>query len=204
VSAFGVPKGGTAVHYPFREPRPPWSVKRDADSDTFIHVSLRLPERVRKQLKEEAKHRNITLNSLINAILAKYIFFDKIVEGMNAIPLSGAFFREWLEITLTDEMESIAKKLDAKVVRQSFAFQGIVFNLDNLIKHYFEPLSAHSGWYSFNTYLEGTSRKLVFRHSLGPKWTAFLKRYVASILRSATGTEPEVMIEDEILTCTCK
>ena len=49
---------------------------------------------MRKQLKEEAKHRNITLNSLINAILAKYIFFDKIVEGMNAIPLSGAFFRE--------------------------------------------------------------------------------------------------------------
>jgi len=179
-------------------------VKKDADPDTFIHVSLRLPERLRNQLKKEAKHRNITLNSLINAVLSKYISFDKIVEGTNAIPLNGPFFREWLEITSTDQMESIAKNLGPKVVRQSFAFRGIDFNLDNLIEFYFEPVSAHSGWYLFNTYFEGTSRKLIFKHSHGPKWTAFLKLYVASILRSATGTEPEVTIEDEILTFTCK
>jgi hypothetical protein len=179
-------------------------VKKDADSDTFIHVSLRLPERVRKQLKEEAKHRNITLNSLINAILAKYDSFDKTLEGTKAIPLSGAFFHELLEITSINQMDSITKKLGPSVIRKSFAFQGIAFNLDNLIECYFEPLSAHSGWYSFNTYLQGMSRILIFEHSHGPKWTAFLKRYIAGIIRSATGTEPEVAIEEETLTFTCR
>ena len=179
-------------------------MKGDADRDTFIHVSLRVPERLRTQLKEEADHRNITLNSLINAIISMYISYNKILEVSEAISFSGAFFQEWLEITSTDQMQGIAEKLGPKVVRQIFAFQGIGFNLDNLIKYYLEPLSANSGWYLFNTYFEGTSRKLIFRHSHGPKWTGFLKRYIGSILRSATGTEPEINVEDAVLTFTCK
>jgi len=179
-------------------------VKKDADSDTFIHISLRLPERLRNRLKEEADHRKITLNSLINTIISMYVSYNRILEVSEAIPFSGALFQEWLEVTSSDHMEGMAKKLGPSVVRQIFAFQGIDFNLDNLIKYYFEPLSANSGWYLFNTYFEGMSRKVVFRHSHGPKWTAFLKRYIGSIIQSATGTEPEVTIEDETLTFTCK
>jgi hypothetical protein len=77
------------------------------------------------------------------------------------------------------------------------------FNLDNLIESYFEQLSAYSGWYSLNTF-EDASRKLIFAHSHGPKWIAFLKLYLARIKRSETGTEPEVTIGDEMLTFTCK
>jgi hypothetical protein len=196
-------KQGTALHYPFTKPRPRNIVKTDADSSAF-HVSVRIPAPLRNRLKKEAKLRHVTLNSLIISILAKYDSFDKILEGTKAIPLSGAFFEELLEITSIEQMENIAKKLGAKVVRQSFAFQGIDFNLDNLIKFYFEPLSEHSGWYQFNTRFEGASRKLVFTHTHGPKWTAFLKQYYAAIIYSATGSEPEVTLEDEVLTFTCR
>jgi hypothetical protein len=135
-------KQGTALHYPFTKPRPRNIVKTDADSSAF-HVSVRIPAPLRNRLKKEAKLRHVTLNSLIISILAKYDSFDKILEGTKAIPLSGAFFEELLEITSIEEMENIARKLGAKVVRQSFAFQGIDFNLDNLIEFYFEPLSEH-------------------------------------------------------------
>jgi hypothetical protein len=174
------------------------------DSSGFVHVSLRIPEELRKRLNEEAKSRHITLNSLISAILAKYDAFDKILEGTNAIPLSEAFFEELLETTSMEEIESIANKLGAKVVRRSFAFRGIEFNLDNLIEFYFKPLSEHSGWYRFNAYVVGTNRKLVFTHSHGPKWTAFLRRYYAAIIRSATGVEPDATVEDGVLTFTCR
>ncbi len=156
------------------------------------------------RMEREAKRRHVTLNSLINAILAKYDSFDKILEGTKAIPLSGAFVAELLEIASIEQMENIAKKLGAKVVRQSFASQGIEFNLDNLIESYFEPLSEYSGWYQFDWRLAGTSRKLIFTHSHGAKWTAFLRRYYAAIIRSATGVEPDVTFEDGVLTFTCR
>jgi hypothetical protein len=133
-----------------------------------------------------------------------YFSYNKILEVSDAISFSGALFQEWLEITSTDQMEGIAKKLGPKVVRQIFAFQGIDFNLDNLIRYYFEPLSANSRWYLFNIHFEGSSRKLIFRHSHGPKWTAYLKPYYAAIIRSATGVEPGVTVEDGVLTFTCR
>ena len=174
----------------------------DSDSTAFAHVSIRIPEALRIRLTHDAEQRSISLNSLIMAILAKYDSFDKIVEGTRAIPFSGAFVAEVLDITSIEEMESIARKLGANVVKSSFALRGIPFNLDNLIKFYFEPLSQHSGWYTFNTYFEGTNRKLIFQHSHGAKWTAFLKHYYAAILRSATGTEPEVVVVNGTLTFT--
>lgn len=144
-------KHGTAIHYSFTELLPPSIVKTDSDSGGFDHVSLRIRKQLRHRLKEEAKSRHVPLNSLINAILAKYDAFDKILEGTNAIPLSEAFFQELLETISIEEIESIANKLGAKVVRRSFAFRGIGFNLDNLIEFYFKPLSEHSGWYRLST-----------------------------------------------------
>jgi hypothetical protein len=109
-----------------------------------------------------------------------------------------------LDIISIEEIESIATKLGAKVVRQSFASQGIEFNLENLIESYFEPLSEYSGWYQFNWRFVGTSRKLTFTHSHGLKWTAFLKLYYAAIIRSATGVEPEVAVDEGVLTFACR
>lgn len=181
-------------------------MKKSASSTRFVHVSLRIPVGVRDQLVYDAQHHNITLNSLLNGILSKYLAYDKIVQGSGAIPLGAAFFREILEGASTDQLEAIARKLGEGIVRKSFSFQGIDFNLDNLIEFYFEPLSAHSGWYLFNTRniqsLSG-SRRLIFAHSHGPKWTAFLRRYLATIIRSASGREPEVSIEDDVLIFTC-
>ena len=165
---------------------------------------MRIPASVRVDLNREAKRRHITPNSLINAVLAKYMSFDKILEATKAIPVSEALFERWLAITSLEEMEDIAKSLGPKVVRQSFAFQGLEFNLDNLVEDYFEPLAEHSGWYQYNSRFESGRRKLIFTHSHGPKWTAFLKRYHTALLRAATGSEPEVMMEDEMLTFTCR
>ena len=201
----GVPKNRTTVHYPFTELSPPSIVKTDStDSSKFVHISLRISTKLRSRLKREAKRRHLTLNSYINEILARHNVFDKILETMKAIPLSEEFFRVWLQKTSQEDMEEMAKSIGPKVVRRSFASRGIEFNLDNLIEFYFEPLSDYSGWYQFEWDFVGASRRLTFTHPHGPKWTAFLRRYYADLIRSATGTEPEVTVEEGVITFTCR
>ena len=174
------------------------------DSSKFVHISLRISAKLRSRLKREAKRRHLTLNSYINEILARHDVFDKILETMKAIPLSEEFFRVWLQITSQEEMEDMAKSIGPKVVRRSFASRGIEFNLDNLIEFYFEPLSDYSGWYKLEWGFLGESRKLIFTHPHGPKWTAFLRRYHADLIRSATGAEPDVTVEEGVVTFTCR
>jgi len=180
-------------------------VKTDStDSSAFIHISVRISAKLRNRLKREAKRRHVTLNSLINEILARHDTFDKILETMKAIPLSEELFRAWLQRTSQEEMEGMAKNIGPSVVRRSFASRGIEFNLDNLIESYFEPLSDYSGWYQFEWDFVGASRKLIFTHSHGPKWTAFLRRYYAALIGAATGAEPSVTVEEGVVTFTCR
>jgi hypothetical protein len=179
-------------------------VKTDSADSGFVHVSIRVSAKLRSRLNGEARHRHITLNSLINAILEKYDSFDKILLDAKAIPLSEAFFVEILELTSIEEIESIAKKLGAKVMRQSFASQGIEFNLDNLIEFYFEPLSEYSGWYQFN-WAPRRHESQADLHALArPEVDRILRRYYAVIIRSATGVDPDVTVEEGVITFTCR
>jgi hypothetical protein len=180
-------------------------VKTDStDSSTFVHISVRISVKLRNRLKREANRRHVTLNSLINEIIERHEVFDKIMETMKAIPLSEEFFRVWLQKTSQEDMEEMAKSIGPKVVRRSFASRGIEFNLDNLIEFYFEPLSDYSGWYLFEWDFVGESRKLIFTHPHGPKWTAFLRQYYGSLIRSAMGAEPDVTVEEGVVTFTCR
>jgi hypothetical protein len=74
------------------------------------------------------------------------------------------------------------------------------FDMDGLIEHYFRPLSMYSRWYNFNMAESGSNRRLLFEHSYGPKWSAFLKSYLSGVIKSATGSEPRIMVEEGLIT----
>jgi len=102
-----------------------------------------------------------------------------------------------------EEMERIGKELGPKVVKQAFSFLGLSFDLEGLIEHYFQPVSSYSRWYSFNVVGSGTNRKLMFEHQYGWKWSTFLKQYIGGIIKSATGTEPKIVIDEGLVTAFC-
>jgi hypothetical protein len=86
------------------------------------------------------------------------------------------------------------------VVKQTFAFLNLDYDLDALVERYFQQLSTHSRWHSFNMKSKGADRKLMFQHQYGPKWSAFLKEYIGGIIKSAIGMEPRIVVSDELIT----
>jgi hypothetical protein len=158
---------------------------------------------LRTELRSEAKERGVSLNSLINQILEKHVAFDRIVEQMGGIPLSRLLFTGMLDGVSLEEMERLGKELGPKLVKQAFAFLGLSYDLDNLIKRYFAPLSSFSGWYSFNVSGSGRDRKLLFAHRYGIKWSTFLAQYIGGIIKVAISREPRTDIEDNLVTVYC-
>jgi hypothetical protein len=108
-----------------------------------------------------------------------------------------------LDSIQTEEMERLGRELGPRVVKQTFAFLGLNFDLEGLIEHYFQPVSSFSRWYTFNVVGSGANRKLMFEHQYGRKWSAFLKQYIGGIIKSATGTEPRITIDDGLVTGYC-
>jgi hypothetical protein len=169
----------------------------------FTHISLRVDSEIKIQLEREAMRRRINMNALVNLVLSKYASFDDIIEHTEAVPLNKFLFLGMLGGTQIEEMERIGRELGPRVVKQTFAFLGINFDLGGLIEHYFQPVSTFARWYSFNIVGSGANRRLLFEHQYGRKWSAFLKQYIGGIIKSATGTEPKIVIDNGLVTVFC-
>ena|ERR1700733_3466338 len=168
-----------------------------------VHISLRIPVSTKENIERDVMREHTNFNSLASKILMKYTSFDKIAEHINAIPLNGPLFSGILEDVSVEHLEHLGKELGPKLIKQTFAFLDLEYDIDGLIRHYFEPMSSFSGWYSFTVAGNGLNRRLMFQHSHGPKWSAFLKAYISSIIKAATGVEPRVTADESLVTVYC-
>jgi len=169
----------------------------------FDHVSFRIYSEVMTTLDREAERLRVSVNSLVNQVLSNYTAFNRIVEHMQAVPLNRALFTQMLEAIEISAMERIGRELGPKIVKQTFKFLNLDYDVDNLIKHYFQPVSMHSRWYVFNVAGSGSNRRLMFEHPYGPKWSVFLKGYLGGIIKSITGSDPRITVEDGLVTAFC-
>jgi hypothetical protein len=172
-------------------------------SRPFTRTSIRILRELKNNLKHEADNREMSLNSLINSILERHILFDRILEHVNAMPLNGPLFTGMLESVPVERMEELGRNLGPKLIKETFAFLGLNYDLENLIKSYFEPLSLYSGWYRFNVSGSDRDRRLLFEHQHGFKWSIFLKQYISGIIKATMGTEPRVMVEEGLIIVYC-
>lgn len=126
-----------------------------------------------------------------------------IVEQVEAVPLNNPLFTGILDMIDADEMGKLGAELGPRLVKNTFTFLDLEFDVDGLIENYFRPVSKYSRWYSFNVWGSGVTRKLMFEHSYGLQWSAFLKHYIAGIIKSATGSEPRITLDDGLITVYC-
>jgi hypothetical protein len=168
-----------------------------------VHVSFRILVEVMAGLKRVAEQRAISVNSLIGQILVKFLFFDRIAEHVEAVPLNKLLFTGMLDLIEIGEMERLGRELGPKLIKKTFAFLSLEFDIDGLIRNYFLPVATYSRWYSFSVAGSGANRRLLFEHEYGPKWSAFLKQYIAGIIKSATGSESRITVDEGLITVFC-
>jgi hypothetical protein len=168
--------------------------------ERFTHVSLRIPESAKTSLERQAKRQHVNFNSLASKILVKGTSYDTIAEQLGAVTISRALFDVMLEDVPAARLEQLGKNLGPNLIKQTFTFLDLPYDLEGLIRYYFEPVSSYSGWYSFRLAGAGSNRKLMFQHAHGPKWSLFLKSYISSIIKAATGSEPRADVDDGLVT----
>jgi len=170
------------------------------DRVEFVHVSLRIPKKTKTDLEKQAKRHHTTFNSLSSKILFKGTSYDTIADQLSAVTINGSLFAGMLEDVPQAHLESMGRELGSRLIKQTFVFLDLQYDIEGLIQHYFEPVSTFSRWYSFTIAGSAPHRRLIFQHPHGAKWSAFLKAYICSIIKAATGVEPRATADDSLVT----
>lgn len=136
-------------------------------------MTFRIDENVIKILRSESKRNQITLNSLVNQLLKRYVEWDMYEPKVGFIPIAKPIVIELFSNRSYEEISTMAKEIGIDVVHDIALFMKNRMDLDSFLS-WFERRMASSLTETNHTLQDGY-HVYVLKHELGKNWSLYHK-----------------------------
>ncbi|MGN6629663.1 MAG: hypothetical protein ACTHKJ_07260 [Candidatus Nitrosocosmicus sp.] len=143
-------------------------------------VTFRLDEDIVNSLYEEADTDSISLNSLVNSVLRRYIEWHKYERKSNIMPLVCPVVKGLFNHLDEEEVRILAKDAAKDAVYNVILFMYGKVDIDTVIC-WFKEKMKHCSDISDKKYENIDSRKIIFRHEIGENWSLYNKILLESL-----------------------
>lgn len=161
--------------------------------------SFRVDERVLDNLRDEAKRDNVTLSSLVNQILTKYVDYGRFANRMNALSLARKTFASILNAASEEDLVRVAE-IEGRSSPVAFitSMNGHM-SVENVVG-FMKDLSEHANLFEYSE-ISHSPPTFTLVHELGIKWSVFLAHYLTEAFESA-GVQVKFTTSDRAVTFT--
>ena len=97
-------------------------------------LSSRIDPEVYEKLTEAAKSKGISMNSLVNSILKKYLIWDQFYEDMGLVPITKRTLKKIFRVMDDDTIKKIARDVGGTVPQELIYLSYDKFDFHNLMK----------------------------------------------------------------------
>ncbi len=148
-------------------------------------LTFRVNKEYEKMLREEAKSKKITLNTLADQIFGEYVEWHRYSERFGTIIMSRDAFKMLLDSLNEKEIIDLAIKIAEKAPREFILFKWKKITPEyvvNFLKMYFD----HCGYGNYDYHFESDEDKSIFsiRHMLGLSGSLFLETFFKTVVKS--------------------
>ncbi len=150
-------------------------------SDT---VSLRIDNRLKFALSQEAKKKKMNLNSLATQIFTSYIDWGRYSDELRLIPFNEDILKQIFQALSKESIEEISTKAGETVAHEEIVFLFKRVTTETLIR-YIEVRSAHFS--AYHHWYENGQHYFTLQHDLGQNFCLFIKGYLNAMVRSTIG-----------------
>lgn len=165
----------------------PKSSQRKKPNITIISDTKTLNE-----LKKWAGTRGLSMNALINDILAKNTFFYRYASEHECMIIPSTIYSSIIDTSSEKSLVDVTSRTANEMVQSIFSHNSIPYTMDNMIKFYFESVGLWSGLYNiFKHYNEIGSTILVFEHKYGIKWSRVISQSISNLVKETLHRQPE-------------
>ena len=160
--------------------------------------TVRLNQELDSILRDDAEENNLTVNGLINRIMAKYVEWDRHTEKFGFISFARQTFKSMLEEVDERKVEEIATNTGSSALKAVTLFWFKELNAETLLKT-ISNYCKYSGLGVSEVKVDGAQCTMTFRHDLGRKYSIYLKSALSQFVKTALGTVPETEITDDLV-----
>jgi hypothetical protein len=154
--------------------------------------TIRIDEGYDDILKYEAERRGISVNTILDQQLKKYVQSYRYFENLSAVTLSASSLHSLLEVISEEEMLTIGEKLGKEKPFELILKRGIRPCYESAKWYILDVLGDQSGWLSAAINLRENSEIIHLSHPFGIKWSLFLQGYFGVFFKKVVGLTPEV------------
>ncbi len=152
--------------------------------------SLRLDEDVDKALHKLALQEGISINSLANKALRRYVVWDVNTVRFGFVSLAGANIPKIMTYLSEDEVREFARWTAENSLKDFLTFFFGDVTLDALLKGLI-LLADYGGLFQYEESANGHIRTVVLRHGRGIKWSIHCEEQVRYVTEKLLGLKVE-------------
>ena len=143
--------------------------------------SFRFNESAFLALEEEARKRNISLNTLVNQLFLTFANFDRYFQKFGMLKISKVAYRRTLKAVSDQEIVETATEVAQNSARVVLLTRYGTLSLAGVLE-YLKSLAEYGYWFEYNEVLSPERRRVVtLTHNLGEKFSLFMIAYSKSL-----------------------
>jgi len=152
--------------------------------------SFRLDEDVDMSLHKYAIQEGISINSLVNRALRRYVLWDVNVSRFGGVTLAGESLTRIMNYLSEDEVREFAQWAVENSVRDFLTFFFGEVTLQTLLKG-LKLLADYGGHFKYEESTSGHIRIVVLKHGRGMKWSIHYGEWVSLSVEKLLGLKVE-------------
>ena len=160
-----------------------WRTRLSTKEGT-VNVSLRISETAYRALQEDAKKRNISLNTIANQIFLAYAEWDRHLSRFEMLKISHPTFAHILKAATEEAIAEAGRVAGADVP------PGVILSTKgelsvSSILDWMKRMGTYSNLIDYSEITHAGKTSVTLSHDLGPRWSLFLTSYFDSVFKSA-------------------
>ena len=160
-------------------------------------VTFRLPEELVEDLREESKNTQISLNTLANQILNKYVAWERPSGKLGLIPMPRPLVKEIFRDMPNKRIQRVARNSCKDAIKELVLIKEGNLTLDSFILVFNEWLRASWIVHRYKKNIEG--HHYVIYHNLNKTFSIYLAELFISILDDLHNYRREITVRQDSL-----
>jgi len=149
-------------------------------------MTFRIDENIVTKLRDEADNREISLNTLVNQILKRFVEWGLFEPKLGLIPMAKPIVVELFENMSEDEIADMARRVGTNAVRDIALFMKHKMDLESFL-NWFETRMKTSFVEVSHHKAEDGKHSYILKHDLGRNWSIFHKVILELIFNDVLG-----------------
>ena len=160
--------------------------------------TLRIDEGIAKSLQNDSQLQDISLNTLINKILKRYVEWDSYEPKVGMIPMAKPVITTLFNMMSEEEILDLVSNFGKNVVQDIAYFMKMKSDPDSFLT-WFE-IRMRRSFVEFNHLQENDRHIYILKHDLGYKWSLYHKKILERIFNEIFNNPVSIVISDFMLT----